>query len=73
MSDTEKMMIFSPNAPIKIIKWKVREGFQVKKNNTILQYELTSGNNTKKDFIKSNKCGVAKKRFYKEGDVVEPG
>lgn len=71
MSDAEKTTVFSPNSQIKINKWKVREGFQVNNNQLILLYELTSGNDTEIKRLKSSKCGVVKKRFHKEGDIVE--
>ena len=71
MSDKEKTIVFSPNNQIKINKWKVREGFQVNNNQLVLLYELTSGNDTELKRLKSTKCGVVKKRFYKEGDIVE--
>lgn len=82
MSDAEKTTVFSPNCQIKINKWKVREGFQVNNNQLILLYELTSGGggdsgggggvtDTEIKRLKSTKCGVVKKRFYKEGDLVD--
>lgn len=71
MSSDEKTTVFSPNCQIKINKWKVREGFQVNNNQLILLYELTSGNDTEIKRLKSTKCGVVKKRFSKEGDVVD--
>lgn len=83
MSDDKKTTVFSPNCQIKINKWKVREGFQVNNNQLILLYELTSGaggggggvgdsgTDTEIKRLKSTKCGVVKKRFYKEGDVVD--
>lgn len=71
MSETEKTIVFSPNIQIKIKKWKVREGFQVNNNQLILLYELTSGNDTEIKRLKSTKCGVVKKRFHKEGDIVD--
>lgn len=71
MSDKEKTIVLSPNNQIKINKWKVREGFQVNNNQLVLLYELTSGNDTELKRLKATKCGVVKKRFYKEGDIVE--
>lgn len=73
MSDAEKTTLTSPNFQIKINKWKVREGFQVNNNQLVLLYELTSGNDTEIKRLKSTKCGVVKKRFFKEGDIVDAG
>lgn len=59
----------------------MREGFQVNNNQLILLYEVTTSGNaggsddsttdTEIKRLKSTKCGVVKKRFYKEGDIVD--
>lgn len=71
MSQDEETAVLSPDCQIRINKWKVREGFQVNNNQLILLYELTSGNDTEIKRLKSTKCGVVKKRFFKDGDVVD--
>lgn len=71
MTDTNNTTICSPNVPIKITKWKVREGFQVNNNQLILLYELQDGNGRECKRLKSTKCGVVRKRFFAEGDIVD--
>lgn len=71
MTDINKTTVCSPNFPIKIYKWKVREGFQVNNNQLILLYELPNGNDKEMKRLKSTKCGVVKKRFFNEGDVID--
>lgn len=58
---------------IKIIKWKVREGFQVTSGQLILLYELTDSNDKEIKRLKSTNSGVVKKRLFKEGDLVKKG
>lgn len=71
MTDTNNATIYSPNVTIKITKWKVREGFQVNNNQLILLYELQDGKDKEIKRLKSNKCGIVKKRFFAEGDTVD--
>lgn len=71
MTDIINATICSPNVPIKITKWKVREGFQVNNNQLILLYELQDGNDKEVKRLKSTKCGVVAKRFFAEGDTVD--
>ena len=68
------IVVYSPpEVAIKITKWKVRDGYPVSSGNIIFLYHIV--NESEKDIkrFKSNKCGVVKKRLYKEGDTVEPG
>lgn len=70
MADTY-LTVSSPKHSIKINKWKVREGFQVSNNQLILLYELVNSDDKKIKLLKSTKSGVVKKRYFKEGDVVD--
>lgn len=71
---------------IKILKWKIRIGSQISIGNILLLYKdeagsggggAGTGEGDKKieapKRLKSNKCGVVKKLFYKDGDVVPKG
>lgn len=71
MSDSNKTTVFSPDCKIKINKWKVREGFQVNNNQLILLYELIDSDVSEIKRLKSTKCGVVKKRYFNEGDIVD--
>lgn len=66
----EQQTVISPTYKIKIIKWKVREGFQVNNNQVILLYELVDGADKDLKRFKSNKCGIVKRRHFVEGDIV---
>lgn len=72
MANPNTTTVFSPSEnSIKIHKWKVREGFQVATNQVILLYELVDGDDKEVKRFKSTKCGMVKKRHYKDGDVVD--
>lgn len=71
MANANTTTVYSPNHSIKIHKWKVREGFQVNANQIILLYELPNNDDKEIKRLKSTKCGVVKKRHYREGDVVD--
>lgn len=58
---------------IKIIKWKVREGFQVTNNQLILLYELVDSEDKEVKRLKAINSGVVKKRLRKDGDIVPKG
>lgn len=70
MANTNSQTVFSPNYSIRISKWKVREGFQVNNNQLILLYKLENGDDKEIKRLKSTKCGVVKKRYCNEGDIV---
>ncbi|XP_055848232.1 RNA polymerase II subunit A C-terminal domain phosphatase [Episyrphus balteatus] len=66
--------VFAPDdCKIKIIKWKVREGFPVNNSQVILVYEVCDSVNKEVKKLKSTKVGVVKKRLYKDGAFVEKG
>lgn len=72
MANPNTTIVHSPSEnSIKIHKWKVREGFQVTNNQVILLYELINSDDKEIKRLKSTKCGVVKKRYYKEGDTVD--
>lgn len=71
MANANTTTVYSPNHSIKIHKWKVREGFQVNANQIILLYELQNSDDKEIKRLKSTKCGVVKKRHYREGDIVD--
>lgn len=71
MANANITTVYSPNHSIKIYKWKVREGFQVNANQIILLYELPDNDDKEIKRLKSTKCGVVKKRHYREGDIID--
>ncbi|XP_063700934.1 RNA polymerase II subunit A C-terminal domain phosphatase [Culicoides brevitarsis] len=58
---------------LKINKWKIREGSQISNGNIVLLYHDPDDATKAVKRLKSNKCGVVKKRLFKEGDVVDAG
>ena len=72
MSNANDGIVYSPtDQTIKIHKWKVREGFQVTNNQVIFLYELPEGDDKEIKRFKSTKCGIVKKRYQKDGDIVD--
>lgn len=73
------------DGPIKIYKWKVREGAQVQRNHIILLYKEYRADDTKAvatdppaalDEIKrfkTQQSGVVKRCLFKDGDIVNKG
>lgn len=73
MVDEDENTIYAPkDSDIKIIKWRVREGFPVRISQVILLYEYCNEDKEIKR-LKAHKTGVVKKRLYEDGDVVEKG
>lgn len=71
MANANTTTVFSPNYSIKIHKWKVREGFQVNNNQIILLYAQLNGDDKEIKRLKSSKCGIVKRRHYRDGDTVD--
>uniref|UniRef100_A0A336LUZ3 RNA polymerase II subunit A C-terminal domain phosphatase n=1 Tax=Culicoides sonorensis TaxID=179676 RepID=A0A336LUZ3_CULSO len=69
---SKEIEIIAPHK-LKISKWKIRNGSQISNGNVVLLYEEIDDPNKVLKRLKSNKCGVVKKRLYKDGDVVESG
>lgn len=71
MANENTTTVYSPtDGSIKINKWKVREGYQVTNNQVILLYELVAGDDKEIKRLKSTKCGIVKKRYQKDGEIV---
>ncbi|XP_053672862.1 RNA polymerase II subunit A C-terminal domain phosphatase [Anopheles nili] len=74
MADPNQNIICAPDdCAIKIIKWKVREGFPVTIGSIILFYELLEGSDKEVKRLKTTKSGVVKKRLAREGATVAKG
>lgn len=59
---------------IRIVKWKIRIGSQISLGNILMLYrDATQSNSALPKRLKSVKCGVVKKLFYRDGDKVEQG
>lgn len=73
MSDQNIEINAPDNCKIKIIKWRVREGYPVNNSQVILFYEDCDSVDKEVKKLKSTKVGVVKKRLYKDGAIVEKG
>ncbi|XP_055919788.1 RNA polymerase II subunit A C-terminal domain phosphatase [Eupeodes corollae] len=73
MTDKNIFICAPDDCKIKIIKWKVREGFPVGNSQVILVYEVCDGVNNEVKKLKATKVGVVKKRLFKDGAIVEKG
>ncbi|XP_055603521.1 RNA polymerase II subunit A C-terminal domain phosphatase isoform X2 [Uranotaenia lowii] len=74
MAEENQNIVRAPmDYAIKIIKWKVREGYPVTGGSIILFYECISINEKDVRRLKATKAGVVKKRLAREGDVVDKG
>lgn len=49
----------------------MHEGCQVTNNQVILLYHLANSDDKEIKRLKSTKCGVVKKRYQNDGDVVD--
>lgn len=71
----ENEVVLSPSdLTIQIIRWKVREGFQVSRNHVIMLYkEVDTGISKDVKRLKVSQTGIVKQRLFKDGDIVAPG
>ncbi|CAH1116652.1 unnamed protein product [Phaedon cochleariae] len=59
--------------PIKISKWKVREGITVSVGRPLLLFNILGDQKAQQRKLKSTQAGTIQKILAKEGDVVNPG
>lgn len=68
------MPIFVPSEkPLKVVKWKAKEGAFVSYGQILFLYSDSSGKNSELKKFKSTRAGTIVTIKVKEGDVVEPG
>lgn len=68
------MPIFVPSEkPVKLVKWKIKQGAFVSQGQILFLYNDSSGiaNEVKK--LKAVRAGTVTSIKVKEGDIVEPG
>lgn len=71
----EKTVIISQQnlKPIKILKWKVREGFTVSIGSVILLYDFVKSEEKQQRKLKSSQAGTVCKLVVQEGAIIQPG
>ncbi|XP_060805701.1 RNA polymerase II subunit A C-terminal domain phosphatase [Amyelois transitella] len=68
------MPIFVPSEkPVKIIKWKIKQGAFVSQGQILFLFNDSSGSNTELKKYKVVRAGTISSIKVKEGDIVEPG
>ncbi|XP_047031569.1 RNA polymerase II subunit A C-terminal domain phosphatase [Helicoverpa zea] len=68
------MPIFVPSEkPLKVVKWKVKQGVFVSQGQILFLYNDSSGNGTELKKYKAVRAGTILSIKVKEGDIVEPG
>ncbi|XP_053615045.1 RNA polymerase II subunit A C-terminal domain phosphatase [Plodia interpunctella] len=68
------MSIFVPSEkPVKVNKWKIKQGAFVSQGQILFLYNDSSGSNTELKKYKVVRAGTISSIKVKEGDIVEPG
>lgn len=68
------MPIFVPSEkPVKVVKWKVKQGVFVSQGQILFLYNDSSGNGTELKKFKAIRAGTISSIKVKEGDIAEPG
>lgn len=68
------MPIFVPSEkPLKVVKWKVKQGVFVSQGQILFLYNDSSGNGTDLKKYKATRAGTISSIKVKEGDIAEPG
>ncbi|KAH9633115.1 hypothetical protein HF086_006780 [Spodoptera exigua] len=68
------MPIFVPSEkPLKVVKWKVKQGVFVSQGQILFLYNDSSGNGTDLKKYKAVRAGTISSIKVKEGDIAEPG
>lgn len=68
------MPIFVPSEkPLKVVKWKVKEGAFVSHGQILFLYSDSSGSSSEIKKFKSTRAGTIVCIKVKDGDAVEPG
>ncbi|KAK4885584.1 hypothetical protein RN001_001855 [Aquatica leii] len=71
----EKTVVISQQStkPIKIVKWKVREGFSVSIGSVVLLYDFEKPEKKQQLKLKSSHAGTVCKIIAQEGAIISPG
>lgn len=74
MTNDSAIVCWLAEHPIKIHKWKVRDGAQVQRNHIVLLYQ-EQGDVADPEIkrFKTQQSGVVVKRLFKDGDIVNKG
>lgn len=68
------MPIFVPSEkPLKVVKWKVKQGVFVSQGQILFLYNDSSGTGTELKKYKAVRAGTISSIKVKEGDIAEPG
>lgn len=68
------MPIFVPSEkPVKVVKWKIKQGAFVSQGQILFLYNDSSGNSNELKKYKAIRAGTISAIKVKEGDIVEPG
>jgi RNA polymerase II subunit A C-terminal domain phosphatase len=68
------MPIFVPSEkPVKVIKWKIKQGAFASQGQILFLYNDSSGSNSELKKYKATRAGTISAIKVKEGDTVEPG
>ncbi|CAH0590155.1 unnamed protein product [Chrysodeixis includens] len=68
------MPIFVPSEkPVKVVKWKVKQGVFVSQGQILFLYNDSSGQDTELKKYKAGRAGTISSIKVKEGDIAEPG
>lgn len=74
MTNDSAIVCWLAEHPIKIHKWKVRDGAQVQRNHIVLLYQEQGDDaDPKIKQYKTKQSGVVVKRLFKDGDIVNKG
>ncbi|XP_030031791.2 RNA polymerase II subunit A C-terminal domain phosphatase isoform X2 [Manduca sexta] len=70
----KSMPIFVPSEkPVKLVKWKIKQGAFVSQGQILFLYNDSSGNGGEVKKFKAVRAGTISSIKVKEGDIVEPG
>ncbi|XP_026470896.1 RNA polymerase II subunit A C-terminal domain phosphatase-like isoform X2 [Ctenocephalides felis] len=73
MADNTVMVTAGVEKSIKILKWKVKEGFTISIGQIILLYDFVNIAKSEQKRLKAIKAGKIKRLVVREGDIVDPG
>ncbi|KAL0820276.1 hypothetical protein ABMA28_006191 [Loxostege sticticalis] len=73
MADKTMPISVPSEKPVKVIKWKVKQGAFVLQGQILFLYNDSSGSNTDLKKYKATRAGTISSLKVKEGDIAEPG
>ncbi|XP_068620223.1 RNA polymerase II subunit A C-terminal domain phosphatase isoform X2 [Battus philenor] len=73
MADKTMPISVPSEKPLKVIKWKVKQGALVSHGQILFLYSDSSGNNNEIKKFKAVRAGTISSIKVKEGDIAEPG